>query len=543
MRLFIFLISLFLYSEGGSLYVSLTFDDGWDTHYASSLLLDSYQIKATYYINSNKINIPQRLTLTQMQNMSFNGHEIGGHTKDHLNLVQNNYTVQQEQICGDRAQLINWGFPATSFAFPFGADSNVSYSIITSCGYNSARDSGGLRSNSSCFSCPTGDSFPPRNPYLIRSISYDQTLGNSGMQWYITQAENEVASLQVDRWVILVFHEYDVFAPNANQGITVQNFTDLVVWLKTRPIPLQFRIMSQIASGKAVPILSDLAIDPSKQGKPFIAFTFDDGTSDHVTIGNMFETYNMQTTFLVPTDRIGQAGNLTLANLTVLQNQGHEIGTKGKTSPRLLTLTASQQQQEICDSKNYLETLGFVISSLAWPFGETNQTLKLIASNCGYTFARDVGGIKTIGSCDSCPTALTIPLNVSIGGDALELRSFSVKSTHTLGYLMWQIRQAEETGGDTQRVLVFTFGRVCSGCAFSPDVLQQLLIWLSSRLALGTRVIPLNKAVPTIFTSTPPTTVAPTTTTVAPTTTTAAPTTTTVAPTTTTVARTKRPKQ
>ncbi len=53
------------------------------------------------------------------------GHEIGGHTLTHVDLVTVPATEARRQICDDRAALVAMGFPVTSFAYPFGSTDAV----------------------------------------------------------------------------------------------------------------------------------------------------------------------------------------------------------------------------------------------------------------------------------------------------------------------------------------------------------------------------------------------------------------------------------
>lgn len=195
-----------LFSIVVSLNVVLTFDDARLDHYQVSLDLDSKGVKGTFYVNSNRVGESDRLSLPQLSSIAYRGHEIGGHTMNHANLSSLAYAQQFTEVCGDRDRLLSWGFNTTNFAYPFGLETSASYDILSRCGYNGARDSGGIRGNSSCTSCPKSDSIPPLNPQLIRSISYRSSMGVSGLQWYVQNALND--PLYADGFIAFVFHEY-----------------------------------------------------------------------------------------------------------------------------------------------------------------------------------------------------------------------------------------------------------------------------------------------------------------------------------------------
>jgi hypothetical protein len=223
----------------------------------------------------------------------------------------------------------------------------------------------------------------------------------------------------------------------------------------------------------------------------YIVFTFDGGTVDHLPIASNFTAQNMSATFLVSTNNIGQTGYLTTTQLQLMRSLGHEIGSKGQTGSNLLYNTTTQILSELCGSRQLLGSLLSCnsVTSLSWPYSATNATLQSLASSCGYTLARSVGGIKTAysSSCSTCPYSTTIPLSTP-----LAVPSFSVKSNITMGYLIWQVRQAEQTAIGLKRSLVLNFGTVCQGCAYSPTVLQNFLVWLQPRTVIGTFVKPMS---------------------------------------------------
>jgi hypothetical protein len=102
-----------------------------------------------------------------------------------------------------------------------------------------------------------------------------------------------------------------------------------------------------------------------------------------------------------------------------------------------------------------LNSWNLSVSTLSWPFGGSNTTIQSLAQNCGFKAARSVGGYLTLTSCALCPSFENLPLT-----NKMQIRSYIVRSTDTLGTLMWQVWRAEERGTSTQqRVLVFGFGK------------------------------------------------------------------------------------
>lgn len=182
----LFILSIiFCLNYANAVSVVLTFDDGLDTHYQTALDLNSRNAKATFFVNSLRVNTPNFLTKTQLDAIYFNGHEVGGHTLNHANLSALTFVEQQRQICDDRDQFLAWGYNATNFAYPFGVNTADSLAILASCGYNGARDSGGIKANTSCLSCPKSEKIVPTNPLQIRSIPYSKNIGVGGMKWCV----------------------------------------------------------------------------------------------------------------------------------------------------------------------------------------------------------------------------------------------------------------------------------------------------------------------------------------------------------------------
>ena len=79
------------------------------------------------------------MTRGDLETLKANGHEIGGHSANHLSLISLSAGEAERQVCTDRNTLLSWGYAVTSFAYPF-SDFNPSVkSIVQTCGYNTAR--------------------------------------------------------------------------------------------------------------------------------------------------------------------------------------------------------------------------------------------------------------------------------------------------------------------------------------------------------------------------------------------------------------------
>jgi peptidoglycan/xylan/chitin deacetylase (PgdA/CDA1 family) len=207
--------------------VSLTFDDALPSQYAVGSVLASNGMRATFYVNSNLVGTGSHLTWGQLAGLRAEGHEVGGHTLDHVDLLEVDSAEAQRQVCDDRAALLAHGFPVTSFAYPYGSRDAAVKAIVQGCGYNSGRRSWGLR-DYTCSICLPAETIPVRDAYSIRtptSVKVDDSLET--IKGYVTQAEDAGGG-----WVPLVFHH--ICDGCDTYSISEAKLLALLDWLKAR---------------------------------------------------------------------------------------------------------------------------------------------------------------------------------------------------------------------------------------------------------------------------------------------------------------------
>ncbi len=230
--------------------VSLTFDDGL-TQSAVGAILRSHAMKATFYVNANLIGSGGGyLTKAELDALFADGHEIGGHTTNHVDLATLSDTAQRTAICGDLQTLNTW-YPNQihSFAYPFASIGPTTQSIVAAgCAgvgaYASARTVGGLVSGRLCTGCPTAETIPPGNPYYVNtpeSILSTTTLDQ--LKTLVTQAE-----IAGGGWVPLVFH--NVCTGCSTYAITAANLDAFLTWLQARESNFTYvRTVNQVMTG------------------------------------------------------------------------------------------------------------------------------------------------------------------------------------------------------------------------------------------------------------------------------------------------------
>jgi peptidoglycan/xylan/chitin deacetylase (PgdA/CDA1 family) len=235
------------------LQVSLTFDDGVTDQLQGQQLLEKYGMRGTFFINSSFIGLPGYMTRANLDTLKARGHEIGGHTVSHQSLPSLSADEQNRQVCMDRNTLLSWGFAVTSFAYPFVEFDASTEALAQTCGYNSARSVGDIRSPFSCTGCPTAETVPPADPYALRTaddVESNWTLAN--LQNLITRAEANGG------WLILNLHH--VCATNcAAASISPTNLDRFLAWLQPRSGPTirtTVRTVQQVVGGAVRPAVA-----------------------------------------------------------------------------------------------------------------------------------------------------------------------------------------------------------------------------------------------------------------------------------------------
>lgn len=231
-------------AQAAQTYVSLTFDDSRASQKNAGAILSAHGVAGTFYVNSGKLGTtPWYMTLADLNSLAAVGHEIGGHSKNHANLTSMTLPQIIDEVCGDQQQLQLWGFPAVSFAYPYGHDNATVKSVVRNCrvqgyevnNYTSARDVGGLQ----CPTCLVAETHPPRDAFLVRTPATEiRTLDD--MKNAVLNAEAEGG------WIVIPFHsvcEAPAAAPVPGNGpdcvgnsdyVTYNDLDQFVTWLTER---------------------------------------------------------------------------------------------------------------------------------------------------------------------------------------------------------------------------------------------------------------------------------------------------------------------
>jgi peptidoglycan/xylan/chitin deacetylase (PgdA/CDA1 family) len=244
---------------GAETVVSLTFDDGTDDNFAARSLFAAHGMQATFYVNTSRIGGTGFLSWAQLEALNSDGHEIAGHTLDHVDLTTVDATEARRQVCDDRSNLRARGFIVHSFAYPYGAYDSTAMTIVRDCGYASGRGAFGLRNiTSTTDTRPYAETIPPSDQYAIQTpccIRSDTPL--SALQNYVMNAE-----VGGGGWVPFVLHRIcdGCGEPSIRPG-TLDAFLD---WLKPRAVQGTIvRTVHQVISGDATAPASSIACSGS----------------------------------------------------------------------------------------------------------------------------------------------------------------------------------------------------------------------------------------------------------------------------------------
>lgn len=216
-------------------------------------------VKGTFYVISGVVGAPNYLTLGNLQTIAGAGNEIGGHTVTHPDLTTVSSDEALRQICNGRVALTNWGFRVTSFAYPYAALNPAVESEVKSCGFNSARGLGDIKSaHSDPGVTALAEKIPPADPYNLAAVDeIDNSWTLAQMQAVVTRAE------KAGGWVIFTFHHICSGTGCDSLSITPANFKSFVAWLKARPATTSVKTVDSVIGGTVQPAVSGPPVTPT----------------------------------------------------------------------------------------------------------------------------------------------------------------------------------------------------------------------------------------------------------------------------------------
>jgi peptidoglycan/xylan/chitin deacetylase (PgdA/CDA1 family) len=124
-------------------------------------------------------------------------------------------------------------------------------------------------------------------------------------------------------------------------------------------------------------------------GKKPIIITFDDGYDDAYTQAYpILKKHNMIGVFYIISGQIGQSERMTNNQIIELDKAGMVIGNHTKNHLDISTLSQTQLDSQLLDSKNTLESLlGHKVLDFCYPAGKYNANNIIALKNDGYLSA------------------------------------------------------------------------------------------------------------------------------------------------------------
>ncbi|HXJ63296.1 MAG TPA: chitobiase/beta-hexosaminidase C-terminal domain-containing protein, partial [Actinomycetota bacterium] len=142
-------------------------------------------------------------TWPDLTDLASAGNEVAGHTVTHPNLTDPSLTYDQKvhEVCAGRQALIDHGFNPSSFAYPEGAYDQTAEQIVDSCGFTTARTTGGLTATGPAYS----ETVPPKDIFATRTQPVS-TSGNGPLQLATLQSIVTSGAAHGGGWEAIVFH-------------------------------------------------------------------------------------------------------------------------------------------------------------------------------------------------------------------------------------------------------------------------------------------------------------------------------------------------
>jgi len=129
---------------------------------------------------------------------------------------------------------------------------------------------------------------------------------------------------------------------------------------------------------------------PKDLSHGMLSFNFDDGfvSAYNVAFPMLEQAGFASTEYIITRAAIGHSQYMTWQDVFNLAAEGNEIGAHTRTHVQLTTVSLQAAENEILGSKQDLESLGFHITTFAYPQGYFNAGIESIVEQAGFKGAR-----------------------------------------------------------------------------------------------------------------------------------------------------------
>lgn len=173
-------------------YVSITFDDGWESSYMNGApLLGEFKMPATFYVMSGSFDDINYLAIEQGQHLAELGHQIASHTVTHADLTAIDDGAVSYEL-REAKQFLEHHFGAIEdFASPYNRYNDEILSEIKEL-YRSHRNTNGLLNTANSF-----------DMYDINSYSITSSTKLEDLKNWLASAR------QQNGWLVLNYHQIE----------------------------------------------------------------------------------------------------------------------------------------------------------------------------------------------------------------------------------------------------------------------------------------------------------------------------------------------
>ncbi|GAA3225440.1 polysaccharide deacetylase family protein [Actinocorallia longicatena] len=231
----------------GKVVVSLTFDDGLSNQIENALpVLNKHGVKGSFYIVSRRIGGNGIMTEGQIKGLQNQGHEVGGHTVSHSDMLKLTQNEVRDELCNSRVDLKALGVRVTTLAYPFGHYDAGVQQAARDCGYNAARRVGPIRPDGGPVAAET---LPAADVMAVRApASFDNKTTAATIENYVENAIDAGGG-----WLPITFHTVCGTAPCADDyGVGANVMDQFLTWAKANP-NVEFKTMDQVVGGAEKP--------------------------------------------------------------------------------------------------------------------------------------------------------------------------------------------------------------------------------------------------------------------------------------------------
>ncbi len=196
--------------------------------------------------------------------------------------------------------------------------------------------------------------------------------------WYQSSVDSEIDA-QVTAADGTITYDF-VTTALASPGVWKQAAAQFVAPANAKRVTF-FQVLAKVGSVQ----IDDASLSlytPAQFNRGIVSLTFDDGWLNQYTAGlSLLDKHNAKATFYIISstflDNANYPDYMNQAEIQALQNDGHEIGSHTVTHPHLPTLTATQLDQELGNSKTSLQSAFGLNAAInfATPYGEYNAAV------------------------------------------------------------------------------------------------------------------------------------------------------------------------